>query len=169
MNIIVAVDRNWAIGKDGRLLVNIPADRQLFIKETTGKTVVMGRKTLESLPGGQPLAKRENIVLSKDPNYKVKGALVCHSLEEVLQAVKDKAPEDVYVIGGESIYRQFLPYCTTAHVTWVDYRYDADTFFVNLDQEPGWEMTAESDEQTYFDLCYCFRRYDFKPKNNCNL
>ena len=68
MNLIVAVDQNWAIGKDGRLLVNIPADRQLFMKETTGKTVVMGRKTLESLPGGQPLGKRENIVLTRDEN-----------------------------------------------------------------------------------------------------
>lgn len=162
MNMIVAADKNWAIGKDGRLLVNIPADRQLFVRETTGKTVVMGRKTLESLPGGQPLAKRTNLVLSKNPDYQVKGALVCHSLEEALEELKDTDPRDIYIIGGESIYRQFLPYCTTAHVTWIDYSYDADTFFVDLDQDPEWELAEESEEQTYFDLCYCFRRYERK-------
>lgn len=160
MNLIVAVDRNWAIGKDGRLLVNIPADRQLFVKETTGKVVVMGRKTLESLPGGQPLGKRENIVLSKDPGYRVKGAKVCNSVDEALELLADRNPDDVYIIGGQSIYEQFLPYCDTAHVTFVDYTYDADTLFPNLDADPQWRLAEESDEQTYFDLCYCFRRYE---------
>lgn len=160
MNLIVAVDKNWAIGKDGRLLVNIPADRQLFVKETTGKVVVMGRKTLESLPGGQPLGKRENIVLSRDPEYRVKGAKVCNSVEEALELLTGRASDDVYVIGGQSIYEQFLPYCDTAHVTFVDYIYDADTLFPNLDADPEWRLAEESDEQTYFDLCYCFRRYE---------
>ncbi len=160
MNLIVAVDRNWAIGKDGRLLVNIPADRQLFVKETTGKVVVMGRKTLESLPGGQPLGKRENIVLSKDPGYRVKGAKVCNSVDEALELLAGMNSDDVYIIGGQSIYEQFLPYCDTAHVTFVDYIYDADTLFPNLDADPQWRLAEESDEQTYFDLCYCFRRYE---------
>lgn len=160
MNLIVAVDRNWAIGKDGRLLVNIPADRQLFVKETTGKVVVMGRKTLESLPGGQPLGKRENIVLSKDPGYRVKGAKVCNSVDEALELLAGMNSDDVYIIGGQSIYEQFLPYCDTAHVTFVDYTYDADTLFPNLDADPQWRLAEESDEQTYFDLCYCFRRYE---------
>lgn len=160
MNLIVAVDRDWSIGKDGRLLVRIPADQQLFMRETTGKTVIMGRKTLESLPGGLPLAKRENIVLSKDESFRVKGASVARTVEEALELVKDKNPRDVFVIGGESIYRQFLPYCQTAHVTWIDYRYDADTRFPNLDEEPGWRLAQESEEQTYFDLCYYFRRYE---------
>ena len=160
MNLIVAVDRDWSIGKDGRLLVRIPADQQLFMRETTGKTAIMGRKTLESLPGGLPLAKRENIVLSKDESFRVKGASVARTVEEALELVKDKNPRDVFVIGGESIYRQFLPYCQTAHVTWIDYRYDADTRFPNLDEEPGWRLAQESEEQTYFDLCYYFRRYE---------
>lgn len=160
MNLIVAVDQNWAIGKDGRLLVNIPADRQLFMKETTGKTVVMGRKTLESLPGGQPLGNRENIVLTRDRNYRVKGAVVCHSVEEALELLRGKNQEDVFVIGGQSIYEQFLPYCGTAHVTYVDYAYDADTLFPNLDRDPDWRLVQESDEQTYFDLCYYFRQYE---------
>ena len=160
MNLIVAVDRDWSIGKDGRLLVRIPADQQLFMRETTGKTVIMGRKTLESLPGGLPLAKRENIVLSKDESFRVKGASVARTVEEALELVKDKNPRDVFVIGGASHYLQFLPYCQTAHVTWIDYRYDADTRFPNLDEEPGWRLAQESEEQTYFDLCYYFRRYE---------
>ena len=96
LNLIVAVDRDWSIGKDGRLLVRIPADQQLFMRETTGKTVIMGRKTLESLPGGLPLAKRENIVLSKDENFRVKGASVARTVEEALDLVKDKNPRDIF-------------------------------------------------------------------------
>ena len=84
MNMIVAVDKNWSIGKDGHLLVSIPADQKLFREETLGKVVVMGRKTLESLPGGQPLYGRTTIVLSRNPEYRVKGAVVCHSIEEAL-------------------------------------------------------------------------------------
>ncbi len=159
MNLIVAVDRHWAIGKDGRLLVNIPADQQMFMRETTGKTVVMGRRTLESLPGKQPLGKRENIVLSRDPGYRIKNAVVCGSFEETVELLKERRSEDVFIMGGQSIYQQFLPLCDTAHVTWVDYAYDADTFFPDLDQDPEWQLEEESDEQTYFDLCYSFRRY----------
>lgn len=159
MNLIAAVDRNWAIGKEGRLLVSIPADQQMFREETKGKVVIMGRKTLESLPGGQPLHKRTNIILSRNPQYKVKGATVCGSVEEVLDAVKDYPAEDVFVIGGQEIYRQFLPYCDTAHITYIDYAYQADTFLQNLDRDPDWKMELESDELTYFNLCYTFRRY----------
>ena len=166
MNLIVAVDQNWAIGKDGRLLVNIPADRQLFMKETTGKTVVMGRKTLESLPGGQPLGKRENIVLTRDENYRVKGAAVCHSVEETLQELAKYPSEDVFIIGGQSIYEQFLPYCDTAHVTYIDYEYQADTWFPNLDKDGDWVMDLESEEETYFNLCYSFRRYVRRKHQN---
>lgn len=159
MNLIVAVDKNWAIGKDGRLLVSIPADQQMFRSETTGKTVVMGRKTLESLPGKQPLSGRENIILSRDPGFEVKNAIVHSSFEETVELLKKRRSEDVFIIGGQSIYRQFLPLCDTAHVTWVDYAYDADTFFPDLDRSPEWRLKEESDEQTYFDLCYSFRRY----------
>ena len=92
MNLIVNADKNWAIGKDNRLLVSIPQDMKFFRETTTGKVVVMGRKTLESLPGGLPLAKRENIVLSRDGNFRVKGAKTAHSVEEALEYVKDKNP-----------------------------------------------------------------------------
>ena len=162
MNIIVAVDKNWSIGNQGQLLVSIPEDKKLFRDETMGKVIVMGRKTLESLPGKQPLYGRTNIVLTKNPDYKVKGAVVCHSLSEAMEELGKYPEEDCFIIGGQSIYEQFLPYCNTAHVTYIDYRYSADTYFPNLDQDPSWEMAAESDEQTYFDLCYTFRMYQRK-------
>ena len=119
MNIIVAVDKNWAIGKDNKLLVSIPSDMKFFRETTTGKVVVMGRKTLESFPGGQPLKKRTNIVLTSDRNYKVKDAIVVHTVEELLQTLKAYKQEDIYVIGGESVYRQLLPYCDTATIIFI--------------------------------------------------
>lgn len=159
MNIIVAVDRNWAIGYKGSTLVNIPADQKMFREETIGKVVVMGRKTLESLPGGQPLAKRTNIVLSRDPDYTVKGAIVCHSVEEALAECSRYPTENVFIAGGQEIYQAFLPYCDVAHVTNIDYAYQADAFFPNLEKDPEWVLAAESEEQTYFDLCYEFCMY----------
>lgn len=162
MNLIVAVDKNWGIGYQNDLLVSIPADKKFFRTETTNKVVIMGRKTLESLPNGLPLKDRTNIVITKKQDYKCNGAIVVHSIDEALQAVKDVAPEDVYVIGGGMIYEQLLPYCDLAHVTKIDYAYDADTYFPNLDLSAEWEMTGVSEEQTYYDLVYEFRRYERK-------
>ena len=160
MNIIVAADSNWAIGKDNKLLVSIPADMKMFRQETTNKVVVMGRKTLESFPNGLPLKNRTNIVLTNNKNYDAKGAIVLHSIEEVLEEIKKYPSEDVYCIGGDSVYKQLLPYCDTAHVTKIDFAYEADSYFPNLDEMPEWKITAESDEQTYFDLEYQFLKYE---------
>lgn len=162
MNIIVAADKNWAIGLQNKLLVSIPADMKFFRQTTTGNVVVMGRKTLESFPNGQPLKNRTNIVLTSDRSYNVKVAVVVHSIEELLEELKKYDSEDVYVIGGESIYRQLLPYCSLAHVTKIDHEYQADTYFPNLDEDEEWELTGISDEQTYFDLEYVFARYERK-------
>lgn len=159
MNLIVAVDKNWAIGQDNKLLVSIPADMKFFRETTKGNIVVMGRKTLESFPQGHPLQNRVNIVISRNKDYKVKGAVVVHSIEEAIEEAK-KYEGDVYVIGGESIYRAMLPYCQTALVTKIDHAYTADTYFPNLDEDPEWELTGETEEQTYFDLEYVFRRYE---------
>lgn len=159
MNMIVAVDRHWAIGKGGQLLVTIPADQRLFREETLSKVIVMGRKTLESLPAGQPLYGRTNIVLSENPEYSVKGAIVCHSVEETLEELSKYPSEDIFIIGGETVYEQFLPHCDTAHVTYIDYEYQADSYFPDLDCDDDWEMDIEGEEETYFDLCYVFRRY----------
>lgn len=160
MNLIVAVDKNWAIGKGNKLLVSIPQDMKFFRETTMGKVVVMGRKTLESFPGGQPLKKRVNIVLTRDKNYDVKEAIVVHSVEALLEELKQYNDDDIYVIGGESIYRQMLPYCKLAHVTKIDHAYEADTYFPNLDEMEDWEVTGVSDEQTYFNLEYEFVRYE---------
>ena len=164
MNIIVAADKNWGIGKDNKLLVSIPADMKFFRGTTTGNVVVMGRKTLESFPGGLPLKRRTNIVLTKDVNYQVKDAVLVHSVEELLEELKKYDSENVYVIGGDSVYRQLLPYCDIAHVTKIDYAYEADSYFPNLDEDPQWEVTASSEEQTYFDLEYTFVKYQRKKK-----
>lgn len=160
MNLIVAVDKNWAIGCGNRVLVSIPADMKFFRETTMGKVVVMGRKTLESFPAGQPLKNRTNIVITRDKNYKVKDAIVVTSVEEALEELKKYEEEEIYVIGGESIYRQLLPYCKMAYVTKIDHAYEADTYFPNLDEMEEWRMTGISDEQTYFDLEYIFTRYE---------
>lgn len=160
MNLIVAVDKNWAIGNQNRLLVSIPADMKFFRETTMNKVVVLGRKTLESFPNGLPLKKRTNIVITRDKNYQVKDAIVVHSVEEALEELKKYDEEEIYVIGGESIYRQMLPYCKVAHVTKVNHAYDADTYFPNLDEKDEWVVTGVSEEQTYFDLEYEFVRYE---------
>ena len=160
MNLIVAVDKNWAIGNDNKLLVSIPQDMKFFRETTMNQVVVMGRKTLESFPNGMPLKKRTNIVLTRDKNYQVKDAIVLHTVEEVLEELKKYNEEDIYIIGGESIYRQFLPYCKVAHVTKVNHAYEADTYFPNLDEKDEWVVTGVSEEQTYFDLEYEFVRYE---------
>ena len=145
MNLIVNVDSNWAIGYRGKLLVSIPEDMKFFRSETTGKVVVLGRKTLDTFPGGQPLKNRTNIILTRNPNYQVKGAIICHSVEEVLEELKKYNSEDVYIIGGDSIYKEFLPYCDVAHVTRTDHVYDADAWFPNLEEDPAWVLTGESE------------------------
>lgn len=161
MKLIAAVDKNWAIGNQNKLLVSIPADMKFFRETTKGCVVIMGRKTLESFPSGQPLKNRVNIVITKNPEYTVKDAIVVHSVEEAVEEA-GKYDQDCYVIGGESIYRAMLPYCNTALITKIDHAYSADTFFPNLDQDPEWVMTGDSEEQTYFDLEYIFTKYERK-------
>ena len=163
---MVAVDNNWAIGSRNRLLVSIPRDQKHFREETTGKVVVLGRKTLETFPQGQPLQNRTNIILSENRNYRIKGAMVVHSVEELLAELKKYDTGDVYVVGGESIYRELLPYCDTAHVTKIDHTYEADAYFPDLDRDPEWQVTAESDEQTYFDIAYTFYKYERITQQN---
>lgn len=160
MNMIVAVDRNWGIGQNNKLLVSIPADMKFFREMTTGKVVVMGRRTLESFPNGLPLANRTNVILTRNQDYHVKNGCVCHTVEETLEELKKYRDQDIFVIGGESVYRQFLPYCNAVHVTKIDHAYQADAFFPNLDEMEEWEITADSEEQTYFDLEYTFLKYE---------
>lgn len=162
MNLIAAVDRNWAIGKNNQLLVRIPMDQKFFRETTTGKVVVMGRKTLESFPNGLPLKNRTNIVLTHNRNYEVKDAIVVHSLDELHEELKKYNSEDIYVIGGEQIYKALVDECDVAHITKIEYEYDADAYFPNLDKMPEWELTADSEENTYFDLEFFFYKYEKK-------
>lgn len=160
MNAIVAVDKNWAIGYQNKLLVSIPADMRFFRDVTTNKVVIMGKNTLESFPGGRPLKNRVNIVVALEKDYKVNDAIVVYSIEEALEEAKKYISEDIYIIGGASIYRQMLPYCDTVHVTKIDYAYEADTYFPNLDDMGDWVLAEETPEETYYDLTYTFCRYE---------
>ncbi len=160
MNLIVAVDKNWAIGKNNKMMWSIPADMRFFREKTTGHVIVMGRKTLESFPNGLPLKQRTNIVLTANRDYRVKGAMVVNTMDELLERLRAYEPQDIFVIGGESIYRQLLPYCDTAYITKIDHAYDADTYFPNLDELPEWTMTEVSEEQTSFDLEFVFSKYE---------
>ncbi len=165
MNLIVAVDKNWAIGKNNKMMWSIPADMRFFREKTTGHVVVMGRKTLESFPNGLPLKNRTNIVLTADTNYHAGNAVIVHTMEALLEKLKEYEEEEIFVIGGESVYRQLLPYCETAYVTKIDHAYEADTYFPNLDEMAEWTMTEVSEEQTSFDLEYVFSKYERKKSD----
>ena len=145
MNLIVCVDAHWGIGNKGELLVSIPGDKRMFKENTTGKVVLGGRKTMEGLPGGTTLKGRTNIVLTHQKDYTFGDAIIVHSKEEALERLKEYNDEDIFIIGGE-----------------VDYRYEADVFFPNLDEDSDWVMTHDSDEQTYYDLEYYFTIYQRK-------
>lgn len=158
ISLIAAVDKNWAIGKDGGLLVSIPEDLRFFRQTTRDKVVIMGRKTVESLPGGVPNPSWKTVIITKDENYRMSGAVIVHSVEEALEEAKKLGPE-IYVAGGGTIYEQMLGYCDEALITYIDYSYQADTWFPNLDKRPEWVLTSESEEQTHFDIVYYFRQY----------
>ena len=162
MKLIAAVDNNCAIGNKGALLVRIRTDQMNFRALTTGKVVILGRKTLETFPQKQPLANRTNIILSKNPDYKVKDAIVVHSMDELMEELKKYDTDDVFVIGGESIYKALEPMCDTAIITKVEHSYEADAYFPNLDENPDWELVEEGEEQTCFDLSFTFNTYKRK-------
>ena len=143
-------------------ITSIPADMKFFREKTMGHVVVMGRKTLESFPNGLPLKNRVNIVLTANRSYKVKDAIIVHTKEELLEELKKYDSNELYVIGGGSIYEMLIPYCDTAYITKIDHVYAADTYFPNLDQMDDWEMTEVSEEQTCFDLEYVFAKYERK-------
>ncbi len=135
MDAVVAVDENWAIGKDGGLLCPISADLKRFKALTLGRPVILGRKTLATFPGGRPLPGRRNLILSRDPGFRVEGAEVFPSVEALLTA----APDNSAVIGGESIYRALLDFCQKVWVTKIFRAFEADAWFPDLDADPAWE------------------------------
>ena len=141
MNLIAAADRNWGIGKDGELLKRISRDMKFFSSKTTGQVIVMGRKTLESFPGGKPLPNRINIVMTGNPAYDGRGAVVVHDLMELKTALAACEDKEISVSGGGGIYKLLLPYCDTAYITRIDEEYPADTWMPNLDEAANWKIT----------------------------
>ena len=164
MNLISAVDANWAIGYQNKLLTSIPEDMKFFRETTTNKVVVMGRKTLESFPKGRPLKNRVNIILTRNPSYQVDGATVVHDLDELHKELEKYNSEDIFVVGGETVYRLLLDECDRAYITKIEYSYTADAYFPNLDEKEEWEIVKTSEENTCFDLEYFFLVYEKQKK-----
>lgn len=165
MQLIAAVDSHWAIGNKDKLLVQIPEDQKFFRSTTMGHVVVLGRKTLAGFPNGMPLKGRTNIILTHDTSFEAKDAIIVHSKEELLEELKKYDSDDIFIIGGQSVYEMMYEYCDVAHITKIDYSYEADAFFPNLDENKNWFVTGDSEEHTYFDLEYYFYRYENKnPK-----
>ena len=156
MNAIVVVDANWAIGKDGDQLVYLKEDLKRFRALTTGKGVVLGRKTLATFPGGKPLKNRRNLILSRSMDAAPEGAEVYPSVEALLPNVG----EDDFVIGGASVYEQLLPWCSTAYVTHIQAEFPADRFFPDLDADPAWRITEESEAMEHEGLSFRYVTYE---------
>ena len=156
MNMIVAVDENWAIGNGGDQLVYIPADLKRFQSLTRGHTVILGRKTLATFPGGRPLKGRTNFILSRNPAFAPEGAQVFPDLDSLLAAVRDP---DAFVIGGASVYEALLDRCDTVYVTKIHKTYPADRYFPNLDQNPAWRPTETEEPQTDADVTFHYVTY----------
>lgn len=154
MTAIVCVSKNWGIGRDGKLLFRISADLRRFKSLTVGKTVILGRKTLDTFPGGKPLKDRCNIVLSHR-ELDIPGAIVVHSFSEAAALAGD----DAVVIGGASVYMALLNRCDRVCVTQVDADAEADSFFPRLDRSPDWHVGAESEEMEENGLRFRFIDY----------
>ena len=165
MNLIVAVTTNKAIGSNGDQLFFIPEDLKFFKEKTDGKVVVMGRSTLKTLPNGKPLKNRTNIVLSKNVNLKIEGAIVCTSLSELFNELKKYSSDDIFVIGGESVYEQLADYCDTAFITEIDKVCEADKFFNCVYNHKKWTKSLESEEKEHEGKIFRFCTYkNLKPK-----
>lgn len=156
MNAIVAVDENWGIGQNGQLLTRISADLRRFKTLTTGHTVILGRKTLQTFPGGKPLAGRENLIMSTTMDDAPEGAKVFRDLDGLLVY----APRDAFVIGGETVYRELLPYCEKVYVTKIHKTFDADAFFPALDDLDGWRVTDQEEPQEENGVAFSYVTYE---------
>ena len=158
MNAIVVTDKQWAIGRSGDLLFSLPGDMKHFRTLTTDGTVIMGRKTLDSFPGGRPLPKRRNIVITRSPDFCREGCEIVHRPEEALALAGDG--DDVWLIGGGSIYAALLKRCRRVYLTKVETAApNPDTFFPNLDQLPEWSVEHAGEPIEENGLRYRFVEY----------
>lgn len=147
MNLIVAVDEKWAIGYKGDLLCYIPTDLKYFKEITTNKIMILGRKTLESFPKGEPLPNRHHFLLSKGdhPMKNHPQVTLCNSVEVLMEKIKDLNQNDIFVVGGGEIYNTMLPFCNKAYITKIHKSFKADTFFPNLDENSQWEFIGNNE------------------------
>lgn len=159
MKLIAAVDKNWGIGYQGNLLARISEDQKHFRNLTTGNVVVLGRKTLSGFPGGRPLKNRTNIILTRQPDFSAGDALIAHSLEELTETLKSFDPDRIFICGGASLYVQLLDYCHEAVITKIDQTYPADAYFPDLDRNPAWQLSSESEIKNDGDLQFRFCYY----------
>ena len=164
MNLIVCVDKNWGIGKDGKLLCHLKEDMKFFRDHTLGKVVVMGRSTLESLPKGEPLPDRTNVVLTRSSEFSKEGVIVVHDMEELLEELNNYAPDDVMIIGGASVYNEMMDMCDILYVTKVEHEFFADTFIRNIDMNENFKVvwTSEPVEEKG----YTYRFVEYRRKRN---
>ena len=142
MNVIVAVDENWGIGRNGDQLIYLREDLKRFKALTMGHPLILGRKTMATFPGGRPLKGRRNLILSRSPDFAPQGGEVYRSMEELLA----QAPEDAFVIGGASVYHALIDRCSVAYVTKIQKAFPADCWFPNLDRDPAWRAEEPSEE-----------------------
>ena len=160
MNLIAAVDLNWGIGYNRELLEKIPEDMKYFKEKTQGKVIVMGRTTFESLPNKKPLEQRVNIVLTKNKNYNCESIILCYSLEELFKELKKYNQEDIFIIGGESIYSQLISHCNKAYITKIYKEFVHDKALVNLDNHDQWQKVSTSEKREFKEgICYTFNTY----------
>lgn len=159
MNLIVCADKNWGIGKDGQLLCHLKADMKFFREHTLGKAVVMGRSTLESLPKGEPLPDRTNIVLTRRSDFEKEGVIVVHDMEELMEELNNYAPDDVMIIGGASVYNEMMDMCDILYVTKVDKAFNSDTYIRNVDENPNFKVVWTSEEMEEKGLKFRFVEY----------
>lgn len=142
---ISAVDKNWAIGNKGQLLISLPEDQKgVFRKYTSGHTVVFGRKTLETFPGQRLLPNRVNVIMSRSYEFEKDGAVILHSTDE-LQDFLLLSEDEVYLIGGASLYNSLITLCDKAIITSIRAEYEADCYFPNLDEDPDWVLDYEEE------------------------
>lgn len=154
---IVVVDKNWGIGKDGEQIVYIPGDLKRFKDFTTGNTIILGRKTMYTFPGGKPLKNRRNLILSRNPDFKVEGGEVYPDLDSLMEHVTDS--DNTYVVGGAMVYNTMIGRCDRAYVTKIDAEYPADCWFPDLDADPNWEIEWEGEQLEHEGVKYRYVNY----------
>ncbi len=145
MRAIVAVDKEWGIGKNNGMLFHLPKDLAFFKKTTMGKVIVMGGNTLLSFPNSKPLPGRTNIVLSE--SIEREDCVVVKSLSALFSELEKYSSDDIFIVGGAKFYATMIDYCAVAYVTKVDEIGEATVFFPNLDDRENWSLRSESDKE----------------------